>query len=51
MKNKLKQIRDNNIKIEGASGAFSAKVDVLTQTEDIGPVDLAIISVKSTVSS
>jgi 2-dehydropantoate 2-reductase len=44
---RARRVRDNNIKIEGASGAFSAKVDVLTQTEDIGPVDLAIISVKS----
>jgi 2-dehydropantoate 2-reductase len=42
-----RRIKDDNIRIEGLSGTFAAKLDILTQPKGIGRVDLAIISVKS----
>jgi 2-dehydropantoate 2-reductase len=42
-----RRIKDDAIKIEGSSGAFTAKPCISSQPKDIGPADLVIISVKS----
>jgi 2-dehydropantoate 2-reductase len=44
---RAKRIRDEHVRIEGLSGSFTAKPGVSSQPKEIGPIDLAIISVKS----
>jgi 2-dehydropantoate 2-reductase len=41
------RVKDGVIRIEGLSGSLSSKLEVSTDPKDVGPVDLAIISVKS----
>ncbi len=44
---RAKRIRDDGIRIEGISGAFTAKLSVTADSKEVGVSDLVIICVKS----
>lgn len=44
---RAKRIREDGIKVEGISGAFTIKLEVSADPEEIGPCDLVIVCVKS----